>query len=131
MDKKDSKNLKKRYLAWLYKVNKEALDRIERKFSQLGIDRLVLKELKKQDKAGALGKFITDLELYMQKKESEGLALKYAGKTLKPDYAFLVAKLAAVEKAVVREFGRKTLSEIKTLYEKEMIERILKSTEHK
>jgi hypothetical protein len=131
VDKKEIKNLKKRYLVWFYKTAKEAVDKVERKFTQLEVDNLVLKELKKRDKSGALVKFIADFELYMQKKQSDGLALKYAGNKLKPDYGFLLAKLAAVENAIVKELGKKGLAEIKALYEKEMTERILKSTEQR
>jgi hypothetical protein len=49
---------------------------------------------------------------------------------LNPDYEFLVLKLNAVERAIVREFGKPTLNRIKALYEKEMTRRILESTEH-
>jgi hypothetical protein len=49
---------------------------------------------------------------------------------VKPEYSFLVLKLQAVEKAIRKELGNKTLEEIKALYEKEMTDRILKSTEH-
>ena len=130
MDKQDLKNLKRRYLVWLYKTNKEALDKVERKFSQLEIDDFILKEIKREDKARKLSSFIEDFQEYMRKKESDGLSLKYAGKDLKPDYQFLVLKLKAIEKAIIKELGKKVLDEIKLLYEMEMTERILKSTEH-
>ncbi|MDD5166066.1 MAG: hypothetical protein PHQ57_01605 [Candidatus Omnitrophica bacterium] len=126
MDKQDVKSLKKRYLIWLYKVNKEALDRIERKFTQLEIDKFILKELKKQDKARSAEKSISEFSAYIQNKEKDGLSLKS-----QPDYQFLSLKLKAIEKAAVKELGKKALEEIKALYEKEMTERILKSTEHK
>ncbi|MCK9603205.1 MAG: hypothetical protein M0R66_02325 [Candidatus Omnitrophica bacterium] len=126
MDKQDVKGLKKRYLIWLYKVNKEALDRIERKFTQLEIDKFILKELKKQDKARSAEKSISEFSAYIQNKEKDGLSLKS-----QPDYQFLSLKLKAIEKAAVKELGKKALEEIKALYEKEMTERILKSTEHK
>ena len=45
MDAKEIKNLKKRYLIWFYKTTKEALDKIERKFTQMEIDKFILKEL--------------------------------------------------------------------------------------
>lgn len=129
MEKEELKNLKKRYLIWLYKITKEALDRIERKFTQLEVDKLMLKEIKKSDKAKKCAKFIDELEAYIKSKEIDGLALKYENKDLKADYYFLSLKLRAVEKAMLRLFGKKALSEIKALYEKEMTERILKSTE--
>ena len=129
MDKKDLKNLKKRYLIWLYKITKEAFDKIERKFTQLKIDKTILKELKKLDKIKKAGKFIDEWEAYVRSKEIDGLALKYENKSLKADYYFLSLKLAAIEKAIIKELGRKGLNEVKSLYEKEMIQRIMKSTE--
>ncbi len=130
MDKQDLKNLKKRYLIWFYKTTKEALDKIERKFTQVGIDRFILKELKKRDKEKAAGSFIAQFEDYIQKKEQEGMNLKFENKKPKPDYLFLVLKLQATEKAIARELGKPALKEIKLLYEMEMTERILRSTEH-
>jgi hypothetical protein len=130
MDKQDIKNLKKRYLVWFYKFTKEALDRIERKFTQAEVDRFILKELEEKDKERIAGKFIAEFEAYIQNKEKEGLAQKFDGNKLKPEYYFLQIKLAAIEKAIVKEFGKKALKEIKSLYEKEFTERILKSTEH-
>lgn len=130
MNKKDTKNLKKRYLVWFYKTAKEALDKVERKFTQSEIDRFILKDLEKADKAGRVKSFVDDFCAYIQKKEENGLSLKFNGKNLKPDYEFLVLRLSAVEKAITKELGKKGLEEIKALYEKEMTERILKSTEH-
>lgn len=130
MDKKGRKNLKRRYLIWLYKTTKEALDKIERKFTQLEIDRFILKELKKNKDKG-LKKFIAEFEVYIQNKEKDGMALKYRGEKLKPDYLLLELKLKAIEKAIIKELGNKALNEIKSLYEKEMLERILKTTEIK
>ncbi|MCX5706101.1 MAG: hypothetical protein NTW13_00240 [Candidatus Omnitrophica bacterium] len=39
-------------------------------------------------------------------------------------------KLQAIEKAIIKELGKKALDEIKLLYEIEMTERILRSPEH-
>ena len=130
MIKQDTKNLKKRYLLWSYKTTKEALDRIERKFTQVEIDRFILKELRKKDKAGRIKSFINDFEAYVAKKEADGLNLKFANNELKAEYLFLVLKLEAIEKAIIKECGKKALVEIKALYEKEITERILRSTEH-
>jgi hypothetical protein len=131
MEKQDLKNLKKRYLIWFYKITKDALDRIERKFTQLDIDKFILKELKKQDKDKKAQKLIAAFEAYILDKEMDGFGLKFEGKQVKPDYYFLDLKLKAIEKAIIKEFGNNGLKEIKALYEKEMIERILKSTEQK
>lgn len=131
MDKRDIKNLKKRYLIWFYKATKEALDKIERKFTQLDIDKFILKELKAKDKEKRAEKFIAEFQAYILSKEMDGIGLKYEGRQLKPDYYFLELKLKSIEKAIVKELGMKTLDEIKALYEKEMTERILKSREIK
>ena len=130
MDAKEIKNLKKRYLIWFYKTAKEALDKIERKFTQAKIDKFILKELKSKNKDKKSDKFIAEFEAYILNKEMDGLSLKFEGKQIKPDYVFLELKLKTIEKAIVKEFGKKGLDEIKSMYEKEMTERILKSTEH-
>ena len=131
MDKKDTLNLKKRYLIWLYKTTKEALDKIERKFTQLEIDRFILKELKRTDKEKKLAKFIDEFEGYIQNKEKDGLNLKYDGKQLRADYQFLVLKLKAIEKVIVQELGNKALNGINALYEQAMIERIMQERQEK
>ncbi|MDD4980247.1 MAG: hypothetical protein PHC54_03100 [Candidatus Omnitrophica bacterium] len=128
MDRHDTLNLKKRYLIWLYKAAKEAQDKIERKFTQLEIDRFILKELEKEN-AGK--NFIAEFKQYIENKEKDGLSLKYKNKKLSPNYLFLALKLKAIEKAIIHELGQRALKEIKTLYEKEMTQRILKSTEQK
>ena len=131
MDKQDTLNLKIRYCLWLYKTAKEALDKIERKFTQLDIDKIILKELKGQDREGKAGKFIEEFEEYIKNKEKEGLNLKYSGSQLNPEYYFLTLKLKAIEKTIVKQLGKKALAQIKSLYETEMTERILRSTETK
>ena len=130
MQRHDTRNLKKRYLVWLYKTTKESLDRIERKFTQLEIDRLILGRLKKLDRQKKVSSFIADLKTYIQNKEKDGLGLKYSGLNVKPEYYFLVLKLEAIEETIVQELGRKALLEIKSLYEREMTRRILESKEH-
>lgn len=130
MDKYDKSNLKKRYLVWFYKSVKEALDKVERKFSQAELDKLIIKELKILDKPGKAKSAIAEFESYAARKEKDGLALKYGGKDLKPGYYFLELELKAIERTIAKEFGMKSLDEIKDLYETEMIGRILKSTEH-
>jgi len=130
VDDSDIKNLKKRYLIWFYKSVKEALDKIERKFTQGELDRSILKELRALDKTGKAKAAIAEFEAYVAEKEKNGLASKFDGKELKPEYYSLETKLNAIEKVIVKEFGKKCLDEIKFLYEAEMTERILKSTEH-
>jgi hypothetical protein len=131
MEKQDIKNLKKRYLIWSYKQTKEAMDKVDRKFTQLEVDHFILEELRRLDTPHTAKNYIEEFKIYIQNKEKEGLVQKYDGKNLRPEYNFLRMKLKAVEKAIVKEFGKKGLSEIKELYENEMIKRILEERQHK
>jgi hypothetical protein len=137
MQRHDIKELKFRYLLWLYKATKEELDRIERKFTQVDIDRKILHhmsehidstKLKRKDESG---KFLKELKAYSDKKEKDGLALKFEEGKLKPAYYHLVLKLEAVEKAIVDDLGRRGLKGIKALYEHEMRRRIIEAEEHR
>lgn len=127
----DIKNLKTRYLIWCYKTTKESLDKIERKFTQLEIDKFILKELKASGKSADIERYIAEFEVYIQNKEKEGLKLKFEGKKIRPEYRFLCLKLDAIEKAIVKEYGLETLLEIKDAYEKEMTGRILQERQQK
>ena len=128
-DKKEVKNLKKRYLIWLYKETKEALDRVDRKFTQLEVDKVILAELKKAELKDK--KFLDDFYAYVNNKEKDCGKLKSGKNYSDPEHQFLALKLQAVEKAIVKELGAKSLEEIKTLYHNEMVDRILRSTEHR
>ncbi|TBR17350.1 hypothetical protein EPO66_02835 [bacterium] len=138
MDKQDLVNLKRRYLIWLYKTTKEAFDRFERKFTQLDIDEFLLQEIEKELKDSFmpsekkdLEKFVNDFRDYIAEKDSACLKLKYKNKKTNPEFIFLDVKLEVVEKAIIKELGKEELKEIKSLYEEEMIQRIMKNTEHK
>ena len=137
MKKRDIKNLKFRYLLWLYKTTKEEFDRIERKLTQVGIDKKILRDmgenfnsrdLKKKNEAR---KLLKDFKEYINKKEKDGRELKFEGRKLKPEYYHLSLKLEAIEKSIVEELGHRGLKEIKALYEHEMMRRIIESQEHK
>ncbi|MFA6216665.1 MAG: hypothetical protein WDL87_03320 [Candidatus Omnitrophota bacterium] len=135
MDKQDVRNLKKRYLLWLYKTTKDAFDTYERKFTQLEIDEFILESMENILKGSYLPRekkpleqFVNDFRDYIVEKEKATLELKYKGKKVNPQFIFLDLKLEAIEKAIVKELGKETLNEIKSLYEVEMIGRILKSS---
>lgn len=131
MNSLDKKNLKKRYLIWFYKTTREALERVERKFTQVEMDKLILREFLLADKAKLFRKYVEDFAAYVQKKENEGLALKFEEDgSQKAEYAQMVAKFESVERTIRREFGSATLQEIRQMYEEEMTQRILKSAEH-
>lgn len=137
MNKQDEKNLKKRYFIWLYKTAKETFDKYERKFTQVDIDNDILAEMEKEllgsylpHEKDALQKYINDFQKYIEDKERACSELRDQGKKINPEFIFSEIKLDAVEKVIVKELGRKGLEEIRSLYEKEMTGRILKSTEH-
>lgn len=138
MDKRDVKNLKKRYLIWLYMTTKEAFDRYERKFTQLDIDEFMLFEMEKKLKGAylphqkkALNKYVNDFRDYIAEKEKACLKLKYKGKRIDPEFLFLDIKLQAIEKAIVEELSSKALAAIKKFYEQEMILKISRGDRHK
>ncbi|MBL7070373.1 MAG: hypothetical protein ISS27_02745 [Candidatus Omnitrophica bacterium] len=127
----DFKSLQKRYLVWFYKVTREAIDKIERKFTQLEIDRLILNQIRKSDKDKNLISQLRDFDKYIRNKEQAGLSLKYEGKKLNPEYQFLLLKLGAIEKAIVSKMGKKGLVMVKTAYEEEMLKRIMEERQEK
>lgn len=133
MHKQDIKNLKFRYLLWLYKSTKEELDKVERKFTQVEIDKELLHYLrlhadssKIKDKA-KLDKLLREFRQYIFKKEKDGRDLKFSGRRLKPEYYFLLLKLQAIEKVITEQLGQAGKKQIKALYEEEMRKRILES----
>lgn len=133
--KDDAKSLSKRYLFWLYKTTKDELDKIERKFTQLAIDRRIAKVLGRDTKAlgsslaQALAPFLKEWKEYVFQKESDAANLKFT-----PDgafqgrYVFLHLKLKAVLEAARDILGKKALGEFKKLYEEAAIEGILQDT---
>jgi hypothetical protein len=131
MDKQDIKDLKARYLIWFYRATREALEKTERKFSQIDIDRGILKELNKLDKPGRAQKYIGEFRDYISNKEKDGMAKKYANGQLSPDYYFLAIKLEAIEKVILAELGRPALLKIKKLYHEQMVKRILEERQEK
>ena len=138
MDKKDEKNLRVRYLTWLYKTTKEAFDRYERKFTQIDIDGFVLREMEKELKGSympqekkSLEKLVNDFRLYISEKEKACLKLKYKGKKIDPEFIFLDVKLIAIEKAIIKELGQEGLNKIKEAYHQEMIKRIIEEKENR
>ncbi|MBL7210582.1 MAG: hypothetical protein ISS32_02220 [Candidatus Omnitrophica bacterium] len=138
MDKQDLRNLKKRYFVWLYKTTKEAFDKHERKFTQLDIDKSLLKEIEKElgeaylpHEKEAIQNFINDFVSYIENKEKACAEVRQAGKKINAEFLFLDMKLQAVEKAILKELGKRALARIKASYEKEMTERILKRIDEK
>jgi molecular chaperone GrpE (heat shock protein) len=138
MDKQDLRNLKKRYLLWLYKTTKEAFDRYERKFTQIDIDKFILAEMEKEleqaylpNEKEAIKGFINTFIGYVDNKEKACAELRQGGKKTNAEFLFLDMKLQAVEKAIVRDLGKRALSRIKAMYEQEMAERVLKRADER
>jgi len=93
----DILNLKKRYLIWLYKETKEALDRVDRKFTQIEIDKFIREELRKEEIKTL--KFFEDFNSYVNNKEKDCATLKSKeGKYLSPEHQFLGLKLLSYAK---------------------------------
>lgn len=137
MNNQDVKNLKKRYFIWLYKNAKEIFDKYERKFTQVDIDNDILDEMEKEllgaylpHEKDALQKHINDFQKYIENKEKACSELRDQHKKINPDFIASEIKLDAIEKIIIKQLGRRGLEEIKSLYEQEMTERILKGTEH-
>ena len=135
MQRRDRKNLQFRYLLWLYKTSKEEFDLIERKFTQMDIDRMILRYMAGHGdpllkRESTPGKFLKDFKNYIDKKEKEGVELKFEGKKLKPEYHHLSLKLEAIEKTIVAECGQRGLRRIKALYEHEMRRKIMEAQKH-
>lgn len=130
------KRLIRRYLLWCYKTTRESLERIDRKFTQLIVDYLILDELtgtKAKDQA-VIRSQIDGFKEYISNKETAAYNERFSdiGKRIsKPEYLYLKLRLSAVEKAIQRFLGKKDLVEIAHLYEMEMTKRILEARDHK
>lgn len=138
MDRQDVRNLKRRYLIWLYKTTKEEFDKFERKFTQIEIDESILMQIEKELKEAylpeekqALEKMVNDFRNYIAEKEKASMGLKYKGKKTNPEFIFLDAKLEAIEREIAKELGLRALARIKDMYEEEMISRIMKAVDNK
>ena len=135
----NEKHLIRRYLIWCYKTTKEELDKVDRYFTQLKVDDLVLRQLRsvKEYKLSVGSKSYKDMvdrfQEYMSKKESNVLKKKYANdehSVLNPDYQYLHYRFKAIEKAIIRFLGKDELKRICSLYENEMTRRILEARQH-
>lgn len=135
----NERRLIRRYLVWCYKTTREALDRTDRYFTQLRVDHFVLAELSRVPglKDKELGpeylKKINEFQNYIEEKAERVFPQKFSDakrNKLQPEYWYLKARLAAIEKAIIYFLGRKELVAIQKLYEEEMTRRILEAKEH-
>jgi vancomycin resistance protein YoaR len=137
MKRRDIKNFKFRYLLWLYKTTKEEFDRIERKFTQVNIDKKIIRYMREHfnsrnvKRKNEARKLLKNFKEYIDKKERDGRELKFDGQKLQPEYYYLSLKLEAIEKTIIVKLGRRGIWEIKALYEQEMTRRIIEAQDHK
>jgi hypothetical protein len=131
ISKEDKKSLYKRYLFWLYKTTKDELDKIDRKFTQLEVDKRLEKILMR--KAGAWGRrtregilpFLKEWQEYIFAKESDAQKLRFSEDGhVNPGYLFLCLKLEAIKDIIKATAGKKGLLEFKRLYEESAMKRI-------
>lgn len=131
----DRYSLYKRYLFWLYKMTRDELDRIERKFTQLEIDEEITRFFDRvlTGLSGALsqevGGLVDEWKRYVAQKAADASRLKH-GRTgaPKPEILLLHMKLAAVEKLADSYLGKKALKDFRRLYEDAAMQRILEDT---
>ena len=134
----DDKQLMKRYLLWCYKTTKEALDRTDRKFTQLQVDYDVLKYLEKQKAAvpspikEQWEKKMAEFQGYIKNKEQDASREKFFDQkeTVQPEYLYLSKRMEGIEAAIRKFLGPKELMGIKKLYQEEMTRRILEARDH-
>ena len=127
----NQRRLIRRYLVWCYKTTKENLDRIDRKFTQLIVDDFMFEELKKAGLDQSCPQPFKEFNAYIEAKRASAFQEKFSdtsAKTVSDQYEYLIQRLAAVEKSIVRFLGRSALIEIVELYEAEMTRRILASS---
>ena len=131
------KALIQRYLIWCYKTTKESLDTIDRKFTQIKVDRFILSHIDKaQRQAQSRADYrqsVENFKAYIAAKEKDGLLQKFFNGRegiLNSDYIYLQNRLNAVELAIRHFLGPRMLARINLQYEQEMTRRILESREH-
>jgi len=133
------KDLTRRYLLWLFKTTKESFERIERKTTQLMVDKYVLEHIKTAGSkipTGGHKKYndlVKEFETYIKTKQGDELKLKFSDgkeKSLHPQYVYLKNRLQAVESAIRHFLGDKELRAMRSLYEKEFTSRILQARDH-
>ncbi len=131
--------LTKRYLLWAYKSTRESFERIERKTTQLSVDEFIATRLSKNplplknSDQKEYARLLAEFDAYIATKKSDEIKLKYADASKKkyhPQYVYFLARLTAIEAAIVKMLGKKVLKEFEELFEGEFTRRILESKDH-
>lgn len=125
----------RRYLLWCYKTTRETIERIDRKFTQLTVDKFVLGGLTEDKNWGksTMGSDIEAFIQYIKDKEDAALLEKYSDATkgiVSGNYAYLTKRLQLIEKAIKHFCGSKALEQMDELFEREMTQRILQARDH-
>lgn len=122
--KDDANSLTQRYLFWLYKTTRDQTDKIDRKFTQLEVDKEIQKILEKKvnslKKASqkSLNTFLKEWKEYIFAKQSDAQKLKVNEEGgFSDEYLFLHLKLAAITQIIKDRFGLAALKKFKALYE--------------
>jgi hypothetical protein len=134
----DVRSLQKRYLFWLYKTTKDELDRIDRKFTQLDIDREMLDVFRRRavdardTVKGGVDAFVREWQEYVAGKEADARKLRFdEDGHIMASYYFLHLKLKTVLRIVRRRFGARTVGDFKRLYEEASMRLIVQDTSGK
>lgn len=121
-----TRSLYKRYLFWLYKTTRDELERIDRKFTQLDIDRQIEKLLENKE---GVSEYLKEWKDYILAKESDALKLKFSSNgALDSRYLFLSLKLEAIIAITRKMFGRRMLSKFDKFCEEAAMKAIMQDT---
>ena len=133
--KDDADSLTQRYLFWLYKTTREQTDKIDRKFTQLEVDKEIQKILEKRIyslKKGSqksLKPFLKEWKEYIFAKQSDAQKLKFNEEGgFSDEYLFLHLKLAAITEIIKDRFGLAALKKFKALCAERAFKAILEDT---
>lgn len=131
MTQPSEKSLTKRYLFWLYKTTRDELDRIDRKFTQLEVDRGLQRVFRSRGNA-ALSSFMDEWDRYIVAKEADARKLKFdeQGKEL-AFYVFLRLKLESVIEITRERFGIRAVRQFEQLIEEAAMKYILEDASGK
>ena len=136
--KDDANSLTQRYLFWLYKTTRDQADKIDRKFTQLEVDKEIQKILEK--KVHSLKKvsqksikpFLKEWEEYIFAKQSDAQKLKFNEEgDFSDEYLFLHLKLAVITQIIKDRFGLATLKKFTALCEECAFKAILRETSNR
>lgn len=130
--------LYRRYLLWAYKSTRESFERIERKTTQLAVDESLKKHLQgvKPDLNAShhieYQRLLGEFNAYIDQKRKDEKEQKWSkeGQGYSAQYAYLKARLEAIEQAINQILGPNAVKEFDRLFEEEFTRRILEAKDH-